>query len=593
MKFSLHELGKIAGVCWGSVPVSSVLTAVGLLGCGDVQGGAVDDTQEPLIFGSNDIRDVYVPGDKNLTALARRTTVSMIANGRIDATDPDHVQILANSMRQTRYKVDLAQDETAGLCPGEPFYDESVAAACSASLIGEDLVLLAGHCVDKPDACANYGYVFGFYRDSATQIHNITSDDVFTCKEIVVQKNDGVLDYAVVRLDRAAGKRFVTPPVRTQPSALTVGTSVGMSGNPLAVTTKVVDRGLVLNNGAPELAVWRTNVDGYGGNSGSGVYDTTGYALSGILARGDGRHFDWDANKTCVTGRVCTEDASDCYAFDAVYAHQAVAALCAKEPLNALCGPQNQLQFDALETASAYTHTRNHWVYVDAGSALDVNTCSGQGGTASGDTYLRLFDNEGIEVASNDDSCGLGSAFQFTASTRGLYELSAGCYSDLSCSGTVSWKVLRPEVYLEAECPKTTRGAFGTSSSSIGGYSGRGYITSAGNTTLVSRSTDFATYEVNVPTNQFQVHFRIQTENSNLRDSWFWRVDGGPWKTENNHPSAAFIWVTGSASVALSGKHVIEVANRESGLHLDKLAVLPVGTPAPQGTGGNATNCTL
>lgn len=60
----------------------------------------------------------------------------------------------------------------------------------------------------------------------------------------------------------------------------------------------------------------------------------------------------------------------------------------------------------------------------------------------TGDTYLRLHNAAGIEVASNDDApAGVGSLFSYTAPVTGNYELRAGCYANESCSGWFRWEL--------------------------------------------------------------------------------------------------------------------------------------------------------
>jgi hypothetical protein len=56
------------------------------------------------------------------------------------------------------------------------------------------------------------------------------------------------------------------------------------------------------------------------------------------------------------------------------------------------------------------------------------------GSSYNGDTYLRLKDPYGTEVASNDNSCGtLGSRLSLTPSSYGTYTLWAGCALNGSC----------------------------------------------------------------------------------------------------------------------------------------------------------------
>jgi alpha-tubulin suppressor-like RCC1 family protein len=97
--------------------------------------------------------------------------------------------------------------------------------------------------------------------------------------------------------------------------------------------------------------------------------------------------------------------------------------------------------YSASNTNSAQQNTVNKTFTLKTGDKLEVGTCNLTGASASGDTYLRLFGTSATEVASNDDSCGTASYFQYTAPTSGTYELRAGCFSSGNCSGTVVFKV--------------------------------------------------------------------------------------------------------------------------------------------------------
>lgn len=78
-------------------------------------------------------------------------------------------------------------------------------------------------------------------------------------------------------------------------------------------------------------------------------------------------------------------------------------------------------------------------LYVCPGTVLTLETCNGDGKSCTGDTYLRLIDGSGYELAANDDRCGLCSAitFHFRGNSCQEYTVDQGCYGDEACSGTV------------------------------------------------------------------------------------------------------------------------------------------------------------
>jgi hypothetical protein len=106
----------------------------------------------------------------------------------------------------------------------------------------------------------------------------------------------------------------------------------------------------------------------------------------------------------------------------------------------------NTLSYSASNTGSATMNTVTRTLALTAGQQLTLGTCGVTGATFSGDTYLRLYGPNGLEVAVSDDACGgAGSNFTYTASTTGNYQLHAGCYSSGSCSGTVAWTLTSTE----------------------------------------------------------------------------------------------------------------------------------------------------
>ncbi len=103
-------------------------------------------------------------------------------------------------------------------------------------------------------------------------------------------------------------------------------------------------------------------------------------------------------------------------------------------------------------TESATTNYSTKSLTVSAGQLIKVSTvtsgtCSFGGGTSTYDTYLRLVDSSGNEVAHNDDAknnapdcSGLQSFLTYRVPTSGTYTIRAGCYgSTAPCEATVAW----------------------------------------------------------------------------------------------------------------------------------------------------------
>jgi hypothetical protein len=104
--------------------------------------------------------------------------------------------------------------------------------------------------------------------------------------------------------------------------------------------------------------------------------------------------------------------------------------------------PRGSFGYRVSGTDSAQTGTRDVSVYLYAGQLFTVATCGVAGASGSGDTYLRVNNPSGQEIASNDDAsgaCGLSSNLSFIVPTSGTYVIRAGCYGSSACSGTVAY----------------------------------------------------------------------------------------------------------------------------------------------------------
>ncbi|KAF0126657.1 MAG: V8-like Glu-specific endopeptidase [Elusimicrobia bacterium] len=208
------------------------------------------------------------------------------------------------------------------LCAGEPFREQPVGAFCSGSLIGEDLVMTAGHCIPNEDRCADTRFVFGFAVKArgGAAVTEVGANDVYSCKKVEVTKWQSSVrpeltprqatalrvlldrDYAVVRLDRkVTGRR---PLAVNGAGDLKTGSPLFVIGHPVGLPLKVADDASVMNIKEGEL-YFLANLDTYAGNSGSAVFNARTNKVEGILVRGDrdfrpGEDGFWLWKKDCV-----------------------------------------------------------------------------------------------------------------------------------------------------------------------------------------------------------------------------------------------------------------------------------------------------
>ncbi|RKG59525.1 serine protease [Corallococcus sp. AB011P] len=420
--------------------LGTLLCTLSLVACGPAPEAESTDNaplgteKQPVVYGTDNRTDVYAHTNATLRARAQQSTVALMNPSDFNATKPDDVTFNASTLRSAY-----------NLCTSERFLDDQTPAFCSGTLIDDDLVLTAGHCITSASACTSTRFVFNFYRTAAGSMQKVTTADIFSCQAIVARQQATVggrnLDFAIVRLDRPATPRFTPAPIRAGNAALPVGTNVTVIGSGSGIPFKIDSGGSVRDARAGTLDYFVGTTDTFGGNSGSGVYENNGYTVAGILVRGE---TDYKANGSCNVVNTCTE--TGCRGEDITYVRPAIDEYCGVATSTRLCAgyppPATPVTFTftATNTNSANQNTVNHNVTLAAGQTLKFGTCTVPGASGTGDTYLRLY-NGATQVASNDDACGTLSYASFKATTAGTYQIRVGCYNSGSCSGTVAYTV--------------------------------------------------------------------------------------------------------------------------------------------------------
>ncbi|MEM9071671.1 MAG: serine protease [Myxococcota bacterium] len=300
---------------------TALVIAFALLGaCADVP--KTSSRQEAVVYGVDDRTDVFAHPSMFWRDLAERSIVALVDEGDLDESDPENVQVLGSTLGVAR-----------GLCEGERFRDQPTGANCSGTLIDFDLVLTAGHCVEDTFECAETRFVFDYFYEADGRLATIESSDVYRCGELVVSVDDGSLDYAVVRLDRPVDAARRPAAVRMGDMALPVDTDLVVMGFGSGLPLKIDDGGKVLAPNAADREWFGANLDTFGGNSGSGVFNDAGEVV-GILVRGER---DYESRGPCDVVRVLPNDPDDGAQEECTYVARAIEGLCEVDTTSALC----------------------------------------------------------------------------------------------------------------------------------------------------------------------------------------------------------------------------------------------------------------
>ncbi len=245
-----------------------------------------------VVYGSDGRLDLYEVEDANLKRLAD-STVALIK--KADLTTQSGI----TTIRSKNYGTQM------GLCSTEKYYEQDVAAFCSGFLVAPDVIVTAGHCIKSQSDCVGTQFVFGFNVKTAGLFpQQVSESEVYNCREIIkttVESNG--TDFAVIKLDRTvANHRSLA--VR-QTGSVQIGDPLVVIGHPAGLRTKITLGGKVRAS-ATEASYFVANVDTYGGNSGSVVFNANTGLVEGILVRGEQ---DFTPKNGCYISKVCTEDA--------------------------------------------------------------------------------------------------------------------------------------------------------------------------------------------------------------------------------------------------------------------------------------------
>jgi V8-like Glu-specific endopeptidase len=253
-----------------------------------------------VIYGEDNRVDVYDSKNSAFVELSK-STAGMIANENIKKSK-DGFDIQAKTLKER------------GVCESERFSTQMFAANCSGFLVGEDLLVTAGHCITSMDSCEKYKWVFDYKMDSATQDRiSVEESSVYTCKKIISRELNQVSqnDYALVQLDRKVTDR--RPLTFRKTGKVAKGDSLVVIGHPTGLPTKIADGAKVRSL---SKIFFVANLDTYGGNSGSAVINTATSEVEGILVRGDTDYVK-DSKKGCMVSNLCKEDS--CRGEDVTY----------------------------------------------------------------------------------------------------------------------------------------------------------------------------------------------------------------------------------------------------------------------------------
>ena len=242
------------------------------------------------IWGSDDRVDMFEVQDPKILELSK-SVAALIPKERMERLANGDYLLKGDSL-----------EKAWGFCPESKFASQPFIANCSASLIDEDKILTAGHCLNMPKGKDSYYVVFGYELNRSSQEEiKLPKEDVFVFAETIyynfdLSMSETAIDLAVLRLDRPAKRKPLKMDIDFRPNN---GDEVFVLGFPLGLPLKLAPNGYVWNEGSMPNS-FRHDLDTFSVNSGSPVFDRASSKLIGVHVRGTGNNFKY-------YGRQCRE----------------------------------------------------------------------------------------------------------------------------------------------------------------------------------------------------------------------------------------------------------------------------------------------
>lgn len=244
--------------------------------------------KQKLIYGVDDRKDLYAVSDKAILQDAD-SVVALIDKQQITDNGDG-----TSTISGTKFAV------FQKLCVDEPFREQICAGFCSGFLVAEDVIATAGHCVTNSSPLENTRFVFGFKMLSPTTVQNIIPNtEIYIGVEVLGRQYSPTgTDWALIRLERRVPNHSV---VRIRKvGKVSSDQTLHVIGHPVGLPAKFADGAVVRQNSDPDYFV--ANLDTYGGNSGSPVFNSDDHTVEGILVRGA---TDFVSVGTCNVTNVC------------------------------------------------------------------------------------------------------------------------------------------------------------------------------------------------------------------------------------------------------------------------------------------------
>lgn len=244
------------------------------------------------IYGDDDRKDIVNVSTQEIVNNANAVAAIFRVNDIIN-NDNGSISI------PTRTLGDKFEKQGIKLCSDEPFHGQPSGAICTAFLVKPDIIVTAGHCLNKHNLNTRrfvFGYVMG---EEGKAITTLPANNVYMGVDVLGWELDSSgSDWTVVRLDRKV--EGIAPLKYRMTGKVNDNIPVYVIGHPIGLPKKFASKAEVRDNKNSHYFV--ANLDTYGGNSGSPVFNSNTHKVEGILVRGE---TDFATKENCMASLVC------------------------------------------------------------------------------------------------------------------------------------------------------------------------------------------------------------------------------------------------------------------------------------------------
>lgn len=253
---------------------------------------------EKMVYGVDDRKtmDELDPDTDAKTLTLSKSVLAQIPNWRIEKSKKSEVISVKTRDLQSGLKV----------CSDQKFLDMPLVSACTAFLVGPDLIVTAGHCIKDKFDCKKQTWVLDYDSKgdfiSPNGTISFPVENTYSCVDLVSWSENTKLDFALIKLDRVVEDR--APLKIRREGKVNTSESLMVIGHPLGLPKMMADNIFIRDNSP--IYAFKTNADTFSGNSGSPVFGLLSGLVEGILVRGDD-DFHMDINQGCSRVQQCQD----------------------------------------------------------------------------------------------------------------------------------------------------------------------------------------------------------------------------------------------------------------------------------------------